>query len=652
MRYTLRLLTAQQFIRASKIICALELLRVSRPQELGEERFSIGLWVGSTTSPNTFKQAIEAAGKKEYTKFVLAECTWCGCKLQPNSFCVDENSVSISCLNPECDINALGSLPVQVVDDALYKHPPTFLITTIDKFARLIWEEKTNNFFDYRACRPPELIVQDELHLISGEIGSIAGIYEVAIDTILKAKGINPKYIASTATIRNASEQVQAMLGREMAIFPPPGIRMDDSYFAKTVPTSEKAGRTYVGFLAPVLPKNISLAPLAGALLAAPEVLFKNDDIFEDAWWTQLVYHGSLKGVSNSYTLFNETAYDYYKSCKELAFVKELAEETNQLESNPAILSYLLGPSTKQASSSYVQEAISYRGLHQKSEDEAAKLIEGSGEDNSVKEIFKKYISTRKLQIGSLTSKITAGEISDIFNRLSKHKDDTDSLDVALATNMVSVGLDVGRLALMIINGQPLTTAEYIQASSRVGRADIPGVVFTNYHRSQARSLSHYENFKAYHQSFYRYVEPSSLTPFTFQVRQRALHASLIIALRHSVSNLLSNAGASEFTRDDAKVKAIIAIFKKRMKQALLSPQQFPLIEANIDKILFEWESEIKNNPKRKVVYFSKDKASENLIFPIQDTFSNKIPWATLNSMRNVEKEALLTVLRGVNQDG
>lgn len=652
MRYTLRLLTAQQFIRASKIICALELIRVSNTQELGEEKFSIGLWVGGATSPNTFKQAIEAANKNEYTKFVLDECPWCGCKLVPNSFSVNENSASISCLNNDCDVNALGSLPVQVVDDALYKRPTTFLITTIDKFARLIWEEKTNHFFDYKACRPPELIVQDELHLISGEIGSIAGIYEVAIDTILKAKDIYPKYIASTATIRNAAEQVQAMLGRDMAIFPPPGIRMDDSYFAKTVPTSEKIGRTYVGFLAPVLPKNISLAPLAGALLAAPEVLFKNDDIFEDAWWTQLVYHGSLKGVSNSYTLFNETAYDYYRSCKELAFVKELAEETNQLESNPSILSYLLGPSVKQYNSGYKPESMSYRALHQMSEDEAMKTVEGSGEDNSIKEIFKKYIPSRKLQIGSLTSKITAGEISEIFNQLSKHKSDKDSLDVALATNMVSVGLDVGRLALMIINGQPLTTAEYIQASSRVGRAEVPGVVFTNYHRSQARSLSHYENFKAYHQSFYRYVEPSSLTPFTFQVRQRALHASLIIALRHSVSNLLTNSGASEFTQEDSQVKAVVEIFKKRMKQALLNLQQFHAIEDNIDKILNEWESEIKNNPKRKVVYFSNDKGTENLIFPIQDTFSNKIPWATLNSMRNVEKEALLSVLRGVNQIG
>ena len=118
---------------------------------------------------------------------------------------------------------------------------------------------------------------------------------------------------------------------------------------------------------------------------------------------------------------------------------------------------------------------------------------------------------------------------------------------------MISVGVDVDRLAAMVINGQPLTTAEYIQASSRIGRAGVPGLVFANYYRHQARSLSHYENFRPYHESFYRFVEPTSVTPFTYQVRKRALHAALVIALRHGCDGLTANSAAGRFDENDTR---------------------------------------------------------------------------------------------------
>ena len=147
-------------------------------------------------------------------------------------------------------------------------------------------------------------------------------------------------------------------------------------------------------------------------------------------------------------------------------------------------------------------------------------------------------------------------------------------LDAVLATNMVSVGLDVARLAVMVVNGQPLTTAEYIQATSRVGRADVPGLVVCNYYRHQARSLSHYESFRPYHESFYRFVEPSSVTPYTYQVRSRALHAAFVIAIRHACADMQSNGAAGNFNREAPEVRDVIEWFKQRCASATAEGEQ------------------------------------------------------------------------------
>ena len=232
----------------------------------------------------------------------------------------------------------------------------------------------------------------------------------------------------------------------------------------------------------------------------------------------------------------------------------------------------------------------------------------------------------------------------------SKEKD--DAIDIALATNMVSVGLDVPRLALMIINGQPSTTAEYIQASSRVGRANVPGAVFINYYRTDARSLSHYENFKSFHGSFYRYVEPSSLTPFTPQARKRALHAALVIAIRHSNFGLLSNESAMQFNPEDEQTRKLIKLFKIRCKEAIGSAPTDGIniqlsVNHHIDRLVQEWAEEVKycNANKLRMAYFSKDKSYINLL---RNFGENNGLWETLNSMRNVENSALLKTLLGV----
>lgn len=249
MRYTLRLLTTQQFIRANRVIFALELIR-KQNNNLGVTPFSSGLWVGQAISPNSFRKAKEYLNEEKLDKFVISSCPWCESKFSQENYQSDDNNFHFHCANTNCDFGKQAEpLPCNVVDEALYANPPSLLIATVDKFARLSWEQRTSGFFGGHQNKPPELIIQDELHLIADALGSIVGLYEAGIETALIARGVRVKYIASTATIKNAAKQVKALFAKEMLLFPPSGLRYDDSYFAKTVPLDEKPGRLYVGYL-------------------------------------------------------------------------------------------------------------------------------------------------------------------------------------------------------------------------------------------------------------------------------------------------------------------------------------------------------------------------------------------------------------------
>ena len=203
---------------------------------------------------------------------------------------------------------------------------------------------------------------------------------------------------------------------------------------------------------------------------------------------------------------------------------------------------------------------------------------------------------------------------------------------------MISVGVDVDRLALMVVNGQPLTTAEYIQASSRIGRADVPGLVFANYYRHQARSLSHYENFRPYHESFYRFVEPTSVTPFTYQVRKRALHAALVIALRHGCDAWSDNDAAGKFDKDHPEVQAVVEALKRRCRAAAAETGEETA--THLDRLVDEWADEAARSPKRGLQYHCRDKSQDSLLVSFEDALGGR--WKTLNSMRNVEDTAVL----------
>ena len=636
MRYTLRLLTRQQFERAARMVCALELIRRRRPERLGEAPIDVGIWVGGAISPNRYDQAREVVeeirdGKPGARyKLLMERCPWCGSPFDAtHGYRATEVEFHFHCTDPGC---AFGTdprpLPCNVVDDALYERPPSLLIGTIDKFARVAWEERTGAFFGAGSgsrppSRPPELVIQDELHLVTGPLGSVAGLYEAGLDTLLVRRGVRPKYVASTATIRMAREQVQRLYARDLAVFPPPGLSHDDTWFART--DRERPGRLYVGYLAPLLDQQHCFAPLAAALLAAPEAVFDEDADREellDAWWTQVVYHGSLRGVGNSNIAFGTGVRD---------FGRRIAGERDE-----------------------------GRGATSEPEPAPQPTPEpGSGPDpeGETERPGSKVGAAGRFQdaqIAQLTSRRTPEDNAKTFLQLAQPRGDEGCLDAVLATNMVSVGLDVARLALMIVNGQPLTTAEYIQATSRVGRADVPGLVVANYHRHQARSLSHYESFRPYHESFYRFVEPGSVTPHTWQVRSRALHAALVIALRHVCKDLRSNTSAGHFDQDAPEVQAVIAELKRRCERAAAEPGQGQGATSrlgrdtasHLDRLAGQWHDEARRcgQERRQLAYQAQagEKNADRLLY----THGESRPglWATLHSMRNVEGAGSLKV--------
>ena len=354
------------------------------------------------------------------------------------------------------------------------------------------------------------------------------------------------------------------------------------------------------------------MSPLAAALLAAPEAVFdqgqQDRESLLDAWWTQVVYHGSLKGVGNSHNAFMTQVRD---------FGRRIHRE--QVERG--------GSRGEGGVSGEVRRVADREG------DSPAGLTPTAGND-----IAARFASFR---IEQLTSQKTAQENSRTFLRLQNERGTDGCLDAVLATNMVSVGLDVARLALMVVNGQPLTTAEYIQASSRVGRDEVPGLVFANYYRHQARSLSHYESFRPYHESFYRFVESTSVTPFTFQARSRALHAALVIALRHTCERLRENHTAGRFNPEDPETRAVVEALRRRCAEAAGTERADESV-AHIDALVSQWQDEARRctEERRQLKYHAPDRErNAERLLSSHDSESRGL-WRTLNSMRNVESTA------------
>jgi hypothetical protein len=610
MRYTLRLLTLQQFQRATTLICAMEVLRRADQKTWGVNPFSIGLWVGQRLTPNDTEashEAIEAerGGKrlKGSSPAQLTSCPWCGSEISPKRdievqrFASGTGRTIIYCGDKlqRCEFSRAkareNGLPAVVVDDEIYRRPPSILIATVDKFAMMAWRGQVRTLFGHatRECprhgllwpgadctgnhqansrsnlprteakeiariRPPDLIIQDEFHLISGPLGTMVGLYETAVDELsswdVEGKTVRPKVIASTATVRKAAEQVNNVFLRKVAVFPPHGLDVEDNFFSVQRSIGEKPGRRYLGICSPGSARPAVLIRVYTALLTAGQSLFDHFGPAIDPWMTVVGYFNSLR---------------------ELGGMRRLSEDDVQTRAYRVLMSRVVRPGLAQRSVKNVDELTSRV---------------------SNKEI------PHKLDQLEIAFKGVLDPATGTY-KVRWAKEETQAIDVALATNMLSVGVDVNRLGLMVVNGQPKNTAEYIQATSRVGRS-FPGLVCTVLTWSRPRDLSHYETFEHYHSTFYKHVEAQSVTPFSPRALDRGLTGTMISWLRLGRNEFNPNLGAQNM---DVPTKPEINAAKKLISERCwLVTGQAPikaLAEAMVQERCDEWVKEATRGGRR-----------------------------------------------------
>ena len=620
MRYTLRLLTSQQFTRAATLICACEKIRKDEEKnnfkhyDLGTEKITIGLWIGSQHVPNTNQDAKKAydeltsgAGnlkyrKDRYNKFQVLKCPWCGTAMTKEI--VDGKEIGqwgykfrnkklfyMSCPQEGCEFES--ELPIQIIDEELYKVPPTLLFGTVDKFAMMTWKPDVANFFGKGAHEAPELIIQDELHLIAGPLGSMVGIYESAIDYLCSQKGKKPKIIASTATIRQAEQQCRALYNREVRQFPAQGLDAADSFFAKEIPVEEDFGRTYLG----IMPSGKTKVMLqARATAVALQYVYQLDcpDDEKDQFYTLAIYFNSLRELGKASSVVADDVKDFIKR-------------------------------------------ITFRQIVNR---------------HSSRNIGSPY---------ELTSRVSTSELNDTLDKLEHDTYSKENIEkkkypvnVLLASNMISVGVDVSRLNLMFLQGQPKAVSEYIQASSRIGRKN-PGLAVTLYDASKSRDRSYYEQFIPFHAAFYKFVEPTGITPFSSPARDRALHAVLLAGVRQSDLSLNADRNAPNIliSDDETNVKRFAEFLFARVKEInSYNPEGMrddsDRIKEELEVFIKEWETKAQIYEDLvygdKYVGSSAPKGTHRLIKTFDDKTSDDAQ-RTLTSLRNVDKTVPVSVI-------
>ncbi|MDP4527432.1 helicase-related protein [Alkalimonas delamerensis] len=601
-RYTLRFLTADQFARTGSLICALEKIRQSNQFDLGDEPFSLGLYAGNSVSHNKVSDAeneifLLRENPTETHHFQIEYCPNCGTSMLPKhikfkdgepdyseiGFSIEHHQVKTRCVNKLCLFSNNVGLPIRTVDEDIFRSPPSFLLGTIDKFANFAFGERESAIFKGAngSNVPPTLIIQDELHLISGPLGTIAAVYEAAFDTIIRVQNnkiglgsSGPKYIASSATVRDSDTQIRRLLGRSGEIFPPRGISASDSFFSKD-DNDEESARLYVGYMAQGL--NATSA----------------------AHWTAAAILQAVRGLAEKHTL----------NAADVDFLWSLVCYCNSKRELG-----LINASTNDEILSRMRVYCAIQGL----------------DEEIIPHLRKEEVSSQGVKSISETRSNLLIPLTDLR--------DTPVRDFIPATNMISVGVDINRLGVMMINGQPKTTAEYIQASSRVGRSPIengPGFVVTLYSPAKPRDRSHYEHFRAYHETLYRLVEPTSVTPGSEQALDRALHAAIIIALRHSVGELKTYPRKADF--GNSETQHVLLNLKERLLAAypdlILNEFERRTINICFGNVLNKW-SELAER-FGDLVYFSWENKGHPLMTDFQQKSKSGFP--TMTSMRSVD---------------
>jgi len=651
MRYTLRLLTLDQLARAAGVVCALELMRTDAKnvddrgrRMLGDWPIEIGLWVGSDASPNK----LGGKGKSDETTAVgrirryrngrdkrapapLKACPWCGTEFTPSSFsCIPNEhaptNLEIRCANTACEFSRNRPLPILTVDEPIYRRLPAFLIATVDKFAALPWVGETGAFFGhvdrfedgfgfYGAAEPgegrplgngwsldpPDLIIQDELHLIAGPLGTVAGLYEAAIDQ-LASRGsgenrVRPKIVASTATVRRAADQIAALFDRDTtSIFPPPGIDRVDSFFARTVPSTINPARLYLGIAAQGRgPKLVFLRSLTTLVAAA-----------QAAYDANIPVDAKARNPADPYM----TALCYFNALRELGGARRIVEDE-------------------------VRDRAARYGAQRRRVDPA----DSPFADRAVKEPME------------LTSRVSTDEVAKAKQRLEAiFGRDAETVDVALATNMISVGLDITRLGLMLVQGQPKTAAEYIQATSRVGRDHSrPGLVLAVLNLHKPRDRMHFEQFGQFHRTFYRAVEATSVTPWAARALDRALAAVVVAAARHVDAALTPDVAVNELKNSVGTRNLVRDFIVDRAPERMVAGGRAALATL-IDDILDAWiETADEQAAGGNAFAYAKKKSPHRLLhMPLEPEIAN-LPephrrFVAGRSMRDVEPNVTLKV--------